>query len=103
MHCKHCGRRTHEGSAVVLGVGAVLLLLAIDQLVFNGSISRKAFFWIYPAVFVIGCFFGWLRDRDANREEATSGTGMKEVQFANEEPTPGPQKPGDPPPGGGGG
>jgi len=89
MHCEKCGHVKHEGSAIIAGVGAMITFMALDHLIFKGAVGTKAI-WIYPTLFVIGCIFGWWRDRKANEEEKELEELEKiekEVKFKNEEPT----------------
>lgn len=86
MKCEKCGHTRHEGSAIIAGVGAMLMFMALDHLVFKGAVGQKAI-WLYPILFVVGCVFGWWRDRKANEDEKEKEVGEKVVKFENEEPT----------------
>jgi hypothetical protein len=82
MKCEKCGHTRHEGSAVIAGVGAMLTFMALDHLIFKGAVGQKAI-WLYPILFVVGCVFGWWRDKEANKEVKEE---EKVVKFENEEP-----------------
>ena len=86
MKCEKCGHTKHEGSAVIMGVGAMITFMALDHLVFKGAVGQKAF-WVYLVLCPIGCAFGWWRDRKANEEEEKKPE-EKEVKFADDSSDP---------------
>ncbi len=68
MRCEKCGHVRHEGNAPIMAMGFVILLMALDRLLFKGEISQRAI-WLYLVFFVGGFASGAWRDKRANEKE----------------------------------